>query len=112
MTGRRDRRHVLNLVQKSTSQDTRGQPTGSDTVIVANVFCSIDSITGRQSEIAHQLYPSATKTIRCTLDSGTTVNTNMAWVEVATGKRFEIGYVHDELRYGMEIETLCSEVLR
>lgn len=102
----------MNLVQKSTSQDSRGQPTGSDTVVCANVFCSIQSLTGRQSEIANQLYPSASKTISCILDSSIAINDKMTWVEVATSKRFEIGYVRDDERHGTMIETLCSEVLR
>lgn len=105
-------RHICNLVQAPTGVDTHGLPSGSDTPILANIPCQIESLSGRQAELAHQLYPSASKRIECVLSPDVTINTNMAFVEVATSKRFEIGYVEDEERNGYSISCLCSEILR
>ena len=107
----RDMRHIVNIVQPSTAVDARGQRTGSDTAILSDIPCEIKPLGGRELEVAHQLYPSATAKINLYSDPSITLKTSMVVVEQGTNKRFGIGYIKDQLRNGFEVELLCSEAI-
>ena len=104
-------RHVVNIVQPSTTADSRGQRTGSDTAILSDVPCEIKPLGGREAEVAHQLYAGANAKIRLYSDPSITLTTKMMVVEQGTNRRFGIGYIKDELRIGSEVELLCTEII-
>lgn len=44
----------------STSVDNRGNAVGAWKVKIANLPCNIETLTGREGEVTHQQYPTAT----------------------------------------------------
>lgn len=103
-------RHFIDIKTPASGVDNRGQRTGSDVDYLTNIPCEIRNLSGRDAEIARQLFPTATVSIRMMADSSYSINANHVVIEQANSRRLAIGYVNDKHRNGVEIELLCSEI--
>ena len=91
------------------SQDLgeRGRRQGPDTVVLANVPCSIETLSGRELEVARQLYATATARVELHGDPAAPL-TPQHYLLFGT-KKLHIGHVDDVDRLGVEYVLLCGE---
>lgn len=93
------------LVLPSTGRGTRGQRTGTD-LAVGSIQTSIETLTGRELELARQRYPEATHRLM-TWHPGYPINTKH-YLSYRT-RKFEIGHVEDVDERGLKLVILCKE---
>lgn len=104
-----DLRHYVNVLLGPDATDDHGQAVGLDTVYIKDVPCSIETLSGRESEIARQQYAEATHLVKCYGDPARPIREHM---RLRFGARLiEIGFVKDVNQNGEVLELLCGEVV-
>jgi len=79
-------RHKANLQSlQGTGKGTRGQSTRAWTNYAANVPCEVSPLSGREREIANQLFPTATHRVTCRYVAG--VSPKMRFTGLSLGSR-------------------------
>ena len=99
-------RHRTNITARSSTTGARGQRTGTDTVKVYSWPCSIETLSGREGELARQVFPSATLKVVGRYP-GLTVTTEH-FLKFGT-RTLEIGHVNNVDQLNDQIELLCGE---
>jgi SPP1 family predicted phage head-tail adaptor len=100
-------RHQVAIKRKATTLDSRGQVTGSDSTVIADVPCSIEQLNGLERIRARKQYSDATHRVRM---HGDPDNLPRAEDYLAFGSRsLHIGAVIDEDLTGYHLELLCRE---
>ncbi|HUQ68745.1 MAG TPA: head-tail adaptor protein [Planctomycetaceae bacterium] len=102
-------RHVVNVMKPAENSNTRGQPTGEDEVYIKDVPCSIEPLGGRESEIARQVFESATAKVKFYGDPNRPISRSH-YLQFGS-RRLEIGDVKDVEQNGIVIELLVGEVV-
>ena len=109
-------RHFVDVLRQSEGTDSRGQPNTGYTVVMANVPCSIEPISGREAEVAHRLVATATHQVemRGPID-GLTPNLRLGEHPKSGAGEYKshlaIGHVADPTRTGREYTLLVTEVV-
>lgn len=109
-----EKRFVLELQARSNAVGSRGQSTGSfatesDGNGSASFPASIETLSGRELEIARQQHADARIRIRVFADSRFIISSKKRWYEPLTGRIFTIGFYRSIDDLGHEFECLCAE---
>lgn len=79
-------RHKANLQSlQGSGKGTRGQSQRAWTNFAVNIPCEITPLSGREREIANQLFPSATHRVTCRYIKG--ASQKMRWTGLTLGER-------------------------
>lgn len=108
--------HRVDILRQSEGTDSRGQPLDAWEVVMPNVPCSIEPISGREAEVAHRLVATATHQVEC---RGPIAGLSPACrlgehPKDGAGKyksHLAIGHVADPTRTGREYTLLVTEVV-
>lgn len=98
-------RHRLSVVLPSTGRGTRGQRTGTD-FVVGSVLGSIETLNGRELELARQRYAAATHRVR-TWHPGYPV-TPQHYLDFRS-RKFRVGHVENVDERDLELVILAAE---
>lgn len=97
-------------VPKASTVASRGQREGTATEVIADVPCSIETLSGRELETARQLYAEAALRVRMIGDSSWNLSPADYLVRDPEGTRIDIGHVSDPEKTGdYEYTLLCAE---
>jgi head-tail adaptor len=103
------RRYVATILRPRATYDDRGQERGGDEVVMRDVPVSLDTLNGREVELARQLYPTATMRAQLVGDPKRPITYRDRLV---VGIRsLEIGYIKDEQQNGINLELLLGEAV-
>ena len=103
-------RHTVNVMRPSLATTDRGQQRGQPTCVRRNVPCSIETLSGNQSEIARQLYTDATYSVKFYADQSKPVDEKCYLTGGTLGSRqLQIGHVADKDFQNLELMLLCGE---
>ena len=100
-------RHTVTIKLPSTTLDSRGQITGSDTTVASSVWCSIEPLRGTELETARKVYADATLRVRLYADSAYTLTTKHYLV--FGSRNLNIGYIANFQEIGLGLELICGE---
>lgn len=106
-------RHVVNVMRPTEATGTVGELQGQDATVIALVPCSIESLSGREAEIARSVYADVTLKVEMYADprKPVTANDYLTGGTIGTRKLY-IGFVKDSNNMGTgTLELLCSESL-
>jgi head-tail adaptor len=105
------KRHYCTLYKRSEQKDRRGQPDRTyDEVYLADVPCSIETLAGRELDLARTRYAQANYKITLWADPDHPLSVTHQLR--LGGRTFEIGAINDPELLGLEVELLCSEVIQ
>ena len=96
----------------STTVGDRGQKSGTDTVVAADVPASVEQLSGREVEQARQFYALATSRVMLFGDRGWGLSPeHYLTFDPGFGaeRTLNIGHVSSDRELGVEYELLCSE---
>ena len=100
-------RHRVDIKLPSTSRGTRGEKSGSDTTAASSIPCSIETLSGREVEIARQLYPSATLAVELRYGELTSLTTEHYFV--FGSRQLNIGHLDNVDQRNILWRALCGE---
>lgn len=100
-------RHIANINRPRKALDARGQNSGGEDTLLADVPCSLQELSGREAEQAHKLYADATIQVEMYGDPKKPISTND--ILVIGTRRLSVGHVHDLQSNGIELRLLCGE---
>jgi SPP1 family predicted phage head-tail adaptor len=100
-------RHQVDIYLPSSSRDAYGRRTGTDTLVLQDVPCSIEQLAALELIRARQIYPEATHRVRMVLSPDNAI-TSKHYLKFGT-RELHIGAVVDAENSGVEIELLCKE---
>lgn len=101
------KRHFGTIKRPSTTKGVKGQRTGNDTIVLRDVPCSIETLSGRELEIARQTVADATHRVRIWADPDNPIATTDYLV--FGSRTLRIGHYDDPEQQGLEWVLLCSE---
>lgn len=102
--------NTVNVMRPATASTDRGQQRGQPTCVRREVPCSIETLTGNQSEIARQLYTDATYSVKFYADPSKPVDEKCYLTGGTLGERkLQIGHVADTDFKNLELTLLCGE---
>lgn len=92
---------------------TVGELQGQDATVIALVPCSIETLSGREAEIARSVYADVTYKVEMYSDPRKPVTPNMYLTGGTLGpRRLHIGFVKDSNNMGTgSLELLCAEAM-
>lgn len=104
-------RHFVDIFAPSVNLDSRGQARGAPAVVMQDVPCEIETLAGREAEIARQLVPTASLRVKMFgpilgLDTRCYMKEHPI---TAASKPIHVGHVNDVHRNGRELHLLCTE---
>lgn len=102
------KRHRVDIKLPSTTQGTRGQRTGDSTTKAERVQCSIQTLAGRELEIARQVVSNATLEVRMRWP-GFDVTTKH-FLQFGT-RTLNIGHVNNVDQLNHELILTCGEAV-
>lgn len=102
------KRHRVTIKRPSTAKGTLGQRTGADTILLADVPCSIMTLAGNELEHARQTVANATHRVEMWIDPANPLTT-LDYLVLSDGRRLNIGHVDDLDQKGLEYVLLCGE---
>lgn len=106
---------TVDVLKPGTAETSRGQ-TQSHDMLMPDVPCSIDPVSGREGEVAHRLVGTATHTVQCRgpID-GLSVKCRLGEHPKDNAGKYksllEIGHVADPTRTGREYTLTVTEVV-
>lgn len=107
----RNARHIVDVMSPAEALDDRGQPGGQDIVYRKQVPCSIETLNGREGELARQQFASATHRVEMYGDPGKPLDHTMYLLKHPEMRRLEIGFINDVHQNGVVLSLLCGEVV-
>jgi|TARA_R100000093_G_scaffold65218_1_gene36193 head-tail adaptor len=106
------KRHIGDIMRPSTTLDSRGQLTGSDTTVATGVYFSLKPLNGREREIARQEFADASVLVTMHIDldwSLTTKDKILRRSGPHSGRALNIGFIRDDETFGLDTEIVCGE---
>lgn len=101
-------RHVATVLRPPESNyGTLGQKQGQDEVIYKDWPCSIETLSGRESEYARQNYATATLVVKGYTDPAKPIKAT-DYLQFGA-RKINIGFVNDVDQNGLQSELLCGE---
>ena len=108
----RNMRHVVNVMRPTLAVGSRGEAEGQDQQVLKEVPCSIETLSGREAELARSVYPDATYKVEMYADPRNPVTAVMYLTGGTLGtRRLNVGFVNDRDLKGVQYELLCGEDL-
>lgn len=105
-------RHYVNVMQPTDAEGTRGEREGQDKTVRQGVPCSIETLSGRELELARSTYPDATYKVVMRADPLRQVTSVMYLTGGTLGKRrLYIAFPNNIDQKNFELHLLCSEDL-
>lgn len=105
-------RHYVDVMKPTAAIGSRGELEGQASLVRQGVACSIETLSGREAEIARSTYPDATYRVRLYADPSKPVSEEMYLTGGTLGKRkLQIGFKNDIDQVGFVNELLCGEDL-
>ena len=101
-------RHRVDIKLPSDTKDSRGQRTGDPVVKASRVQCSIETLNGRELEIARQVVSNATLRVRMRYPGFDL--TTKHFLTFGT-RQLNIGHVNNVDQIGREFILTCSEAV-
>lgn len=101
-------RFQCDVMEPPPTTDDNGQPIGKPTAVMRGIPCSIEQLSGREGEIAHQTRGFAVTRVKFHGDPRKPIKPHY-FLQVGD-KRLEISDINDVRRNGEEYELLCGEV--
>jgi hypothetical protein len=104
-------KHYVNVMRPTEAYGSVGELQGQDQTILQGVPCSIETLSGREAEIARSVYADVTYKVEMYADPRKPVTAEMYLTGGTLGKRkLHIGFVNDSNNMGTgSLELLCSE---
>ena len=100
-------RHQVDIYRPSASIGSRGQRTGSPTLLLAEVPCSIETLSGLEMIRAQKQFADATHRVHLHADPDTPL-TPRDYLLFGT-RTLNIGAIEDVDQIGVECVLLCKE---
>lgn len=100
-------RHQLTIYRRATGLDTRGQVTGTDTIVMRDVPCEVKQLSGRQITSRQKHFADATYEVRFYPDPQQQIR--VADYFLFGTRRLEVGALLDEDQTNFEVVALCRE---
>lgn len=103
------KRHVVTIKLPPTGLDSRGRTTGTPSIVLADVPCSIEQLSGLELIRAQKIYAEATHRVQLFADPTHPLTSKhfLVW-----GSRIlHVGAVIDADNIGVEVELVCKEEL-
>jgi hypothetical protein len=104
----KDLRHRCDVMEPPRPTDENGHAVGSPTTILANVPCSIEQLSGREGDVAHQTRGFAVTRVKFYGDPRKPIKSHY-YLQVGE-RKLEIADVNDVQQNGREYELLCGEM--
>lgn len=101
------KQHYVTIKRPSTTLGTKGQRSGSDSTLLENVPCSIETLSGRELELARQTVADATHRVIMWADPSNPLLTS-DYLVLGT-RTLRIGHFDDVDQQGLEYMLLCVE---
>lgn len=109
-------RHVVNVMRPTKNKGTVGESQGQPDVVMRNWPCSIETLQGREADLARQTFASATLKVEGYGDPRNPFKATdyLEFVDGVTGtkdkpRKLYIGVVNDEKQNGIKLTLLCGE---
>lgn len=102
------KRHYVTILKPSAARGTKGQKTGSDTIVLEEVPCSIETLAGRELDQARTTVADATHRVTMWANPQTPIASEY-YLVMEDGRRLEIGHYDDVDQLGVEWLLLCRE---
>lgn len=109
-------RHFVDVLRRSEGTDSRGQSLKGYTVLMKDVPCSIDTLSGREAEVAHRLVGTATHQVEMRgpiagLSPECKLGEHPKNGDGTYKSYLAIGHVNDPTRTGRDYTLLVTEVV-
>ncbi len=101
-------RHRVDIKLPSDTKDSRGQRSGVATITATRVPCSIETLAGRELEIARQVVSNATLLVK--MRSPGFDLTTKHFLLFGT-RQLNIGHINDVNQIGREFILTCGEAV-
>lgn len=100
-------RHQCDVMEPPKPTDENGQAVGLPATILRGVPCSIEQLSGREGDVAHQTYGFAVTKVKFYGDPKKPIKSHY-YLQVGA-RRLEIADFNDVHQNGQEYELLCGE---
>jgi head-tail adaptor len=100
-------RHQVSIYRPATGKTSRGQRTGDPTLLLADVPCSVETLSGLELIRGRKQLADATHQVRMWADPDTPITPRDYLV--FGSRTLHIGHVHDVEQLGIVWELLCRE---
>ena len=101
------RKHYMTLMRPATVTDDHGGAKGLDDVIAKDVPCSLETLGGREAELARQNFATASAKVGCI--GPLPVKTLDYWL--LGDRRLEIVDIQDIEQNGVNLQMLVGEIV-
>lgn len=101
-------RHIVDVMRPPEPQGEGGQLNSQPKVLMKDVPCSIENLSGIEQERMQQMYATARNKVRMYGDPDNPLRT-VDWLVDQSGKRLNILQINDKWRNGIELEMICGE---
>lgn len=100
-------RHVVSVMRPTKTKGTLGETQGESEIVMNQWPCSIETLQGREAELARQTFASATLKVE---GYGDPRRPFMATDYLQFGSRkLCIGFINDKQQNGLQLSLLCGE---
>ena len=100
-------RHIVNVMRPTKARGTVGEVQGQDETIVKDWPCSIDTLSGRELELARSTFAAASHRVEGYGDPSKPIKAT-DYLQFGA-RRLHIGLVSDELQNGVKLSLVCGE---
>ena len=101
------KRHLVTVMRPAEATDEYGQTQGQPATILKDVPCSIEPLSGRETELARQTFGIASLRVRMYGDPAKPLQYT-DWLAFG-GRRLNIGQIIDRHQNGLDLELICGE---
>jgi hypothetical protein len=103
-------RHVTDIYKPSLSTDSFGANDGAPIAVRSSVPCSIDTLNGREAELARSVFVDASHKVELYADPIRPIDESCYLTGGTLGKRrLNIGFVNDPQMTGLKLILTCGE---
>jgi hypothetical protein len=105
-------RHVVSVMRPTEATDTIGNTRGAPQQIFGQWPCSIETLSGRELELARSTYADATLKVEGYGDPGKRFKVTDYLTGGSIGSRvLNIGFINDRQQNGIQLSLICGEAV-
>lgn len=101
------KRHIVQIKLPAAATGSRGQRSGADTLVMNNVWASIEPLAGTELELARQKYAAVTHRV-CLFGDPNNPLTTKHYILFGS-RKLQIGFTGNGEETGYEYQLLCGE---
>lgn len=103
-------RHIADIYRAASSTDSFGANDGAPQKVRSCVPCSIDTLNGREAELARSVFVDASHKVELYADPVRPIDESCYLTGGTLGKRrLNIGFVNDPQMIGLKLLLTCGE---